>query len=127
MNVCFVIESKLILELNSCYFCVVLTTSLYILLETQVLTTSLYDRTLLCIGDGNETVSHTQAEPQNTDDQGTQYGEDAVFDVYEPTKENKKPKRSMMGSKLSNIDRSQQIKQLVRRESNLSMFELKNL
>ncbi|KAJ8445620.1 hypothetical protein Cgig2_018561 [Carnegiea gigantea] len=61
--------------------CVVLTTSLYILLEAQVLTISLYDRTLLCIGDGNEIVSYTQAERQNTDHQSTQYGEDTIFDI----------------------------------------------
>ena len=50
-----------------------------------MLITSLYDRTLLCVGDGNEIVSHTEAEPKNTDDQGTQYGEDTVFEVHEPT------------------------------------------
>ncbi|KAJ8437194.1 hypothetical protein Cgig2_007544 [Carnegiea gigantea] len=35
-----------------------------------------------CIGDRNETVSHTEAKPQNTDDQGTQYGEDTVFELF---------------------------------------------
>jgi len=42
-----------------------------ILLETQMLATSSYHRTLQCIGDENETFSHTEAEPNNADDQGT--------------------------------------------------------
>jgi len=45
---------------------------------------------LLCQVDGNEKVSHTQAELQNTDDQGTQYGKDTILMLYEPAVKNKK-------------------------------------
>jgi len=42
-----------------------------ILLETQMLTKSLYHRTLLCIGDENKIIGHTEAEPNNADDKGS--------------------------------------------------------
>ena len=67
-----------------------------------MLTKSMYHRTLLCIGDENKTISLTEAEPNNADDQGTQYGEDIGLEVHEPSL--KKKKRSMMGLKLTNRD-----------------------